>query len=220
MAGPAARHGQGCGRRPLSQRGGGQDPVRRAAAAGPDRRAAAGIGAAKQSASQGRQGRARARRIGLCISLGLDRGNRGISRPARCHPATKTRAIAAAAAAEARSDQSRLLARPELDHRGPALVPSCQPGHCDLSGALRLVCRTGAAADSFVRTTRPADRKRLSGTVRLPAKSENRPHRPSDLASLRLFRLHPPPRRRRHPSRGCARRRSRISTACRSVSRG
>ena len=93
------------------------------------------------------------------------------------------------ALAGAHADDRRLLARPELVDRGPALVPPRQSGHRDLSGALRLVCRAGTAGHSFVHPTRSAQGQRLSRAVRISAESEIRPCGRSELASLRLFRL-------------------------------
>ena len=51
-------------------------------------------------------------------------------------------------------DKAARLARPELVDRGPALVPSCQPGHRDLPGALWLVRGAGAAGPSSFHSSR------------------------------------------------------------------
>ena len=107
------------------------------------------------------------------------------------------RAIAAAAAARPRPDESCVLARPELVDRRPALVPPCEPGHRDLPGALCLVCRAGTAGHSSGEPARPAQRQRLSRTVRFPPQSEIHPRR---RAALRRFGYAPSPDAKTEPA--------------------
>ena len=159
MAGAAGHHGQGRGRGALPQRARGQDAVRRAAAARPDQRAAAGATGtcASRAGSLRKLAKAVAARslvlLGVAIVAIAEFPDQvGTTQPPLAQ-------VAAAGLARARSGESRPLARPELVDRGPALVPSCKPGHRDIPGALRLVHRAGTAGHSSVHPARHACRR-------------------------------------------------------------
>ena len=212
--------GKGEGERTLSQRGRGQDAVRRAAAARADRRAPGAQPAPAGSRRFASSARPRSWLVAIALRWRLWRSPNFPTRSGRsCR-------------------QLAQLLPPPLPDRAPAKAAywldqnwSTEDRHW-FHHASQGTATFPVPYDWFMALeqpglhlftpARPAQRQRLSRTVRLPAQPEIHPHRRGDACAASAMRdsSDAKPSRRRHLSQACGRRRSRISTACRSVSRG
>ena len=211
--------GKGEGDDTLPQRGRGQDAVRRAAAARPHQRAARVAPAsapAQRSVAQGLQSVAvalvaLAGAVIVAIAEFPDQVGRSCRRSRNC-----CRRRCRTAAGRRRRIGSTRTGRPRIGTGSTMRARAPRPSRCPMPGFSRwnsraFICSRDPACCGHASTSNGS----VSSQVRNPSTSTKR----ACAALAMCIRPAPRPSRRRRPSPACSRRRSRISTACRSVSR-